>query len=189
MQGKQAGDEGVTSPGGNHVSVEESAEGTPQHRPLFQRFDPKVEGEDEQEDGDGLVVVAASDGTGDVTRGNAHEQGSQETSRGRRGHLIGEEVGGNGGKTRESGRKEDADIPDINGDREGSEGVVDGSAGYHEARVEGTSGDTAEGVPCPVIEPIPEVVEAVRNEVLGGAEVEPGVDWSSVSVMTKALDA
>jgi hypothetical protein len=67
--------------------------------------------------------------------------------------------------------------------------VVDGSAGYHEARVEGTSGDTAEGVPCPVIEPIPEVVEAVRNEVLGGAEVEPGVDWSSVSVMTKALDA
>lgn len=178
MQGKQAGDEGVTSPRGNHVAVKEGAEGTPQHGALLQRLDPEVEGEDEQEDGDGLVVVAASDGTGDVARGNAHEQGSQETSRGRGGHLIGKEVGGDGGKTREGGREKDADIPDINGDREGSEGVVDGATGHHEARVEGASRDTAEGVPCPVIEPIPEVVEAVRNEVLGSAEVEPGVNWS-----------
>jgi hypothetical protein len=36
-------------------------------------------------------------------------------------------------------------------------------------------------MPCPVVEPVPEVVEAIRNEVLGGAEVEPRVDWSSVS--------
>ena len=184
VQGQKAGDEGVTSPRGNHVAVEQGAESAPQHGTQLQRLDPEVEGKDQQENGDGLVVVAAGDRPGDVAGGDAHEQGSQETGRRRRGHLIGEEVGGDGGKTRKGGCEEDADIPDIHGNREGSERVVDDAAGDHETGVEGAARDAAQRMPCAVIEPVPEVVEAVRNEVLCGAKVEPRVDWSSVSIST-----
>jgi hypothetical protein len=181
VQGKKAGDEGITSPGRNHVPVEKSAESSPQHVTLLQRLDPEVKGEDKQENCNGFVVVAAGNRTRDVARGNSHKQGSQETSRIVGGHLIGKEIGSDGGKTGESWRKEDADIPDIHRDREGSEGMVNDTTGHHEAGVEGASRDTSQGVPCPVIEPIPKVGEAVRDEVLGCSEVEPGVDWSDVS--------
>jgi len=32
-----------------------------------------------------------------------------------------------------------------------------------------------------VIEPIPEIVESVLNEIFGRSEVEPGIDWRTVS--------
>lgn len=42
------------------------------------------------------------------------------------------------------------------------------SRGHHEARVDGASDDTTEGVPRPVVEPIVEVVEALFGQVSGG---------------------
>lgn len=75
--------------------------------------------------------------------------------------------------------------------------MVDGAGCDHEARVEGTAGDAAKGMPCSwgddalvmvslidadgiltIIEPIPEVGKAVLDKVLGGPEVEPRVDCS-----------
>lgn len=54
--------------------------------------------------------------------------------------------------------------------------MVDGAGGDHEAWVEGAAGDTSEGVPGAVIEPVPEVVKAIGDEVFGCSEVEPWVN-------------
>jgi len=80
VQREQVGDEDVTTPGRDHVSVEEGSKGTPHDGALLDTLDPQVEGEDEEEDGNGFVVVTASNGTRDVTGGNAHEDGGKETS-------------------------------------------------------------------------------------------------------------
>jgi hypothetical protein len=61
MKWEEAGDEGVATPGGYHVTVEEGAKGTVEDGAQFQGLDPKVEGVYEKENGDGLVIV----GTGD----------------------------------------------------------------------------------------------------------------------------
>jgi hypothetical protein len=79
VQGEQVGDEDITTPGRDHVSVEQGGKGTPHDRTLLDTLDPEIEGEDEQEDGNGLVVVTACNRTRNVTRGNAHEDGGQET--------------------------------------------------------------------------------------------------------------
>jgi hypothetical protein len=59
--------------------------------------------------------------------------------------------------------------------------VVDDAAGNHQSRIEGTSSDSSKRVPCPVVEPVPKLVEAIRNEILGGSEVEPRVNCNMVS--------
>lgn len=94
MHRQQAGNESVSTPRGHHVSVEERAESSPQHGAQLQGLDPQVKGKDKKEDGNSLVIVAAGDGSGDVTRRNSHEDGSQETGRWRRSHFIGEEISG-----------------------------------------------------------------------------------------------
>jgi hypothetical protein len=55
--------------------------------------------------------------------------------------------------------------------------VVDGAAGDHEARVQSAASDASQRMPCPVVKPVPELVEPVGNKVFGGPEVEPRVDW------------
>lgn len=99
MKGEETGDEGITTPGSNHVPVEEGAKSSPKHGSELESLDPQVKGEDEQKNGDGFVVVTASDRTGNIARGNTHEDGGKETGGRRRGHLVGEEVSGVGSKT------------------------------------------------------------------------------------------
>ena len=96
---KETGDEGITTPGSNHVTVKEGAKSSPEHGSELQSLNPQVEGEDQKENGNGFVVVAASNRARDVAGGNAHEDGGKETGRRRRGHLVGEEVSGVGSKT------------------------------------------------------------------------------------------
>ena len=55
--------------------------------------------------------------------------------------------------------------------------MVDDTAGNHETGVEGTSSNPTKRMPCSVIEPIPEIIEAMCNEMLRSPKVEPGVDW------------
>ena len=55
--------------------------------------------------------------------------------------------------------------------------MVDGPAGDHQAGVQRSSGDAAQRVPCSVIEPIPEIVESIGDQVLCCSEVEPRVDY------------
>lgn len=59
--------------------------------------------------------------------------------------------------------------------------MVDDARGNHETGVQSTTSDTAKRVPCAVIEPVPELVESIGNEVLCCAEVEPGVDCVSLA--------
>lgn len=54
--------------------------------------------------------------------------------------------------------------------------MVDGAAGDHQAGVQGASSNSTERVPCSVVKPIPELVEAIGDEVLGCSEVEPGIN-------------
>lgn len=78
MEGNEAGNEGIATPGGDHVAVEEGAKGTPKDGAQLQGLDPEEEGKDEKEDGDSFVIIGAGDGTRDVSRGNAHKGGGEE---------------------------------------------------------------------------------------------------------------
>jgi hypothetical protein len=201
VQRQQVGDEDVSTPGRDHVSVEQRSHCAPEHGAELDRLDPQVEGEDEQEDGNGLVVVAAGHGARDVAGCDAHESGGEEAGRGRRNHLRRQEIGRECGEAREGGREEDANVANVDGHGEGAQEVVDGAARHHQARVESAASDSSERVPCScssasacgilppssraegggsitVIEPVPELVEAVLDEVLCRAEIEPGIDYT-----------
>lgn len=176
VHGQEAGNEDIATPRGDHVAVEDGAQRSPQHGTKLESLDPEEEGKDEKENGDGLVVVAAGDGSRDVTGRNAHEDGSKKASRRRLGHLVGQEVGGVGRKAGEGGREKHANVSDIDGDGDGAESMVDGAAGDHQARIEGASGNPTERIPCSIIEPVPKLVESIGNKVFRRAEVEPRVD-------------
>lgn len=80
MQRQKVGDEHVSAPSADHVTVEERSEATPHDASNLDGLDPQVEGEDQQEDGNCLVVVAASDRSRDVSWSNAHEDSREQTS-------------------------------------------------------------------------------------------------------------
>lgn len=98
MQGDKVSYEGIATPGGRHPVVEESTQASPQNGALLDSSDPEEVGEDQEENGDGLIIVAASNRSRDVAWCNAHEYSGQETSGLGGGHLIGEEIGREGGK-------------------------------------------------------------------------------------------
>lgn len=176
MDGKQAGDKSVSTPRGYHVTVEERTHGAPEHGTLLQGLDPQEESEDQEEDGNGLVVVTSSHGARDVTRGYAHEHGGEKTSRGRGGHLIGEQVGGNGRQARKRWCEKDANVSNINRNREELEEVVNNTAGDHESGVQGSSGNPTKRMPSTVVEPVPELLKAIGDEILCSPEVEPRIN-------------
>ena len=92
MERNQVRDENISTPSGDHVPIEQGSQGSPHDRTVLDSLDPQEEGEDKQENGNGLVVVASGDGSRDITGRDAHECRSEETSRGRSGHLAGKEV-------------------------------------------------------------------------------------------------
>lgn len=177
VQGDQVGNEGIATPGSGHPVVEESAQRSPHHRSLLDGLDPEEEGEDQQEDGNGLIIITASHRPGDIAWGNTHKDGGQETSRLGLRHLIGEEVGGEGSEARKGWGKEDTDVSDIDGDRQESKQVVNDTTGNHQAWIESSASDATERVPGPVIEPIPEAVKSICDEVFGGSEIEPRIEF------------
>lgn len=65
--------------------------------------------------------------------------------------------------------------------------MIDDAAGDHETRIERASGNPPKRMPCPVIKPIPELEEAVGDEVFSCSEVEPRVDWELESVHVKLV--
>lgn len=54
--------------------------------------------------------------------------------------------------------------------------MVDGAAGDHETGVQSAAGDASQRMPRSVVEPVPELVESIGDEVFGGSEVEPRID-------------
>lgn len=118
MQRQQIGNEHITTPRANHVPIEERTHGAPKHGAILDRLDPQEEGEDEQENSNGLVVVATGHGARNVSGRDAHEGGGEEASRRRVDHLRREQVRGQGGETGEGGREENANVADVDGERE-----------------------------------------------------------------------
>jgi len=94
------------------------------HAAALRRADPQVVGEEHAEDGDGLVVVGAGDGARDVAGHDGDEGGGDEAGAGGE-ELLGEQVGDEDGEGGEEGRQEDADVPDVHGEVEEVEQVVE----------------------------------------------------------------
>lgn len=154
VQGKQVGNKNVSTPCRHHVAIEQRTEGAPESRANLQGLDPQVKGEDKQENGNCLVVVTSSDRTRNVAWRNANEGSGEEASRRRLRHLGREEVRGESRQARESGREEHANVPNVNGDGQEAEDVVNDTASNHEAGIEGTASNTAQWMPCPCKKPI-----------------------------------
>lgn len=204
VQRQQVGNEDITTPRRHHVSIEQGSAGAPEHGSVLDSLDPEVKGKDEEEDGNGLVVITSCHGSRNVTRRDAHEGGREQASGGRRDHFRGQEVCSKRSEAGEGGRKEDTDVANVNGEGNGAEEVVNDAAGNHESGVESTTSNSSQRMPCSympllvqaisrssrawgtekrtVIEPVPEAVEAILNEVLGGPEVKPGIDYINSSV-------
>lgn len=180
MDGDQVIDEGITTPGCGHPVIGKSTQSSPHDGALLESLDPKEKGKYQQENGDGLIVVATSDGSRDVTRGNAHEGSGQKTGRVRGGQLIGQPVRRKSSETGEAGGEKNTDISNIDGNGQETEQVVYDTTSDHEAGVEGSSSDPTEGVPGAVIKPIPEAIESIGDQVLCSPEVEPRVDWEKM---------
>ena len=100
MQGNHVCDEGITTlvkdqlssaletlagrarltPRRNHVKIEQRRQGAKEGTTSLQGFDPAKEGEHEEEDGNGFVIVRARNGPGDVSRNDANEGSGKKTS-------------------------------------------------------------------------------------------------------------
>ena len=90
--------------------------------------------------------------------------------------LRGEQVSNDGREGGEEGSQKDTDFPDINGDIDGVEKMVDGAGSDHETGVDGSSDNPTQGVPSSVVKPVVETVESMFRQVLGCAIVEVGIE-------------
>ncbi|KAJ8524775.1 hypothetical protein ON010_g16341 [Phytophthora cinnamomi] len=176
VDGDHVDDEHVAAPGRHHVEVRERAGRRPEHGSRVHGLDPEVEDEDEREDGDAFVVVRAADRAGDVRRHDAREGGGQEPGARALGHLLGQQVAGDGRVGREERRQEHARVAHVDGDVEQVEHPVHERRRVHEPRVDGAADDAAQRVPRAVVEPVEELEEALGRQVLGRAEVEVRVE-------------
>lgn len=175
IEREEIDDEHVASPRGDHVEVPECGGERPGERSRVDGAHEEVEGEQQREDGDALVVVGAGDGAGDVPRADGDERGGDEPRPGVP-DLAAEGVCDERGVGGEEGRGEDAYLADVDGEGERVEEAVEERGGDHEAREERAPDDPAERVPALGVEPVPELGVAVLGEVERGAVVEVGVE-------------
>ena len=173
MERDEVDDEDVSSPGGDHVEVSQCRPGSPVDRAGLHCFDPEVVGEHQGEDCDALIVVAPRHGPADVAGHDGNEAGSEESGA-LRPEFLGEEVGGDGRQSGEERSQEDADVSDVDRDVEEAQHVVDGAGGEHEAGVDSSAHDPAQGVPGSLVKPVEEIIVAVLHHVGRRPVVEPG---------------
>ncbi len=136
-----------------HVEIGKRSPGGPVHGSGFDSLDPQVVGEHERENGDTLVVVRSGHRSGNVT-GNDCNEGGRKKSGASRPQLLGEEVGRDGCQTTEERCQENANVSNVGRDVQVGEGVVDRPGGDHQAGVDGSTDDSAQWVPRPVVEPV-----------------------------------
>jgi hypothetical protein len=82
VQRKQVRDEDVTTPGRNHVSVEQRGQRTPEDGSILDSLDPKEERKNQQEDSNSFIVITPSDRARNVSGSNSHESGGKKPSGG-----------------------------------------------------------------------------------------------------------
>lgn len=106
---------------------------------------PEVVGELQGEDGDAFIVEGTGDGTGDVAGDDGDEAGGQEP-----GALIPQlprqQEGGDGGQATEHWSQENTHVPDMDGDVQQIQHIVDEARCDHETWVhlEGVGGQRGE---------------------------------------------
>ena len=66
------------------------------------------------------------------------------------------QVCGEGGEGTKSGGEHNADVPDIDRNSNSPEEVIYDTAGGHQTRINGSSNNTTQRVPCCRIKPVPE---------------------------------
>ena len=98
MQRQQVRNEDISTPRRYHVSVEQGGQRAPEHGTFFDGLDPEEKGEDKQEDGDCLVIVASGNRTRNIAGCNTHKSSSKQASGGRSDHFRGQEVGSKRGE-------------------------------------------------------------------------------------------
>ena len=148
VQGQQIGDEDISTPRRDHVSVKQRGQRAPEHGAVLDSLNPQEEGEDKQEDSNGLVVVTTGDRTRDIPRRDAHEGCGEQSGGGRGDHFGGQEVCRERSETGETWGEEDTDVTDVDWEREGAQEVVDSTASDHQSGVQRATGDTTERMPC-----------------------------------------
>lgn len=143
VQRNQVGNKNISTPCRHHVAVEQGSQRPPHDGSILDCLDPEVEGEDQEEDGDSLIIVTSGDRSRDISRGNSHESGCQQTGRGGRRHLVGQEVRCQCSQAREGRGEQHTDVANIDGNSNRAQEVPDSTAGDHQSGVERSSSDTA----------------------------------------------
>ena len=146
---------------------------------------PEIEGEQHCEDGGGFVIIASGHRTRDVGGNQTHEsrcqQGRIGAARGlgvkdrEEKHLVGEEIGRNGGGCGEDGRNEHAHVADLNREVQHVQHLVEEVGSAHHTGVRSTSYNTTQRIPGAIIHPVEELVGSRPRQELCGTVVEPGI--------------
>jgi hypothetical protein len=71
-----------------------------------------------------------------------------------------------GGESAEPRSEQDTNVPDIDREMQRMKKVVDDTTGRHQTGVDGPANDTAQGVPCSRVEPVPEFLQTLVSERL-----------------------
>lgn len=167
--------EDVATPRGDHVEVGQRTSGRPKHASGLHRSNPQPVGQQHAKDRNTLVIVRASDRSGNVTRDDGDETSGDET-RARISQLLGEQIRDNGRERGEERSQEDADVADLHGHVEPVQNVIESRRCDHETWIDRAADDTAEWVPGAVIEPVMERVETLFREIFRRAVVEVRIE-------------
>eukprot|EP00754_Rhynchopus_humris_P001249 Rhum_TRINITY_DN10757_c0_g2::Rhum_TRINITY_DN10757_c0_g2_i1::g.40138::m.40138 len=172
---QEVDDVDVATPGVHHVAVRHRRVARPLHAAGAHSLHEPVEGVDDGEDRNSLVVVGARDGPADVAR-NDGDEGSRHETGTRVPALLGQKEGDQGRVAGKEGGEEHAHVPDVNREVEEVQRVVNGTRGEHQTRVHGVSHPASKRVPHEGVEPVVERLKSVVHKRLRGTEVEVRVE-------------
>ena len=168
-------EEHIASPGAHHVEVGNAAKGSPVDFASLHAFDPQVVGEQHAKYRNGLVVIAASHTSGNISRHDCdHACGTEASASGVQ--LGGEEVGDDCREGRERWRQEDAHLSHVDGHVDHVEDVVEEASSDHETGIDCSSNNPTKWIPGSVVKPVVKVVETLIREVLGCSVVEVRIE-------------
>lgn len=162
----------------------------PHQRASLDRLHPQIEGEDQGEDGNSLIVVRSSHRTRNVRRHDSDKCSSQQTGRrlhcdlkrlsrmnvvaiaSAAPHLLDHQKCGGSSVGRKQRCQKHTHVAHIDGDVEDVQQFVNYSSRNHQARVDGPADDSAEWIPCAIIKPVQEAVKTFTRQEFCGAVVE-----------------
>lgn len=145
MERNHIRDKRITTPGSDHVKVENRRERAEKGRTLLERANPEIKRKHEQKDGDGFIVVGSCDRAGYIPRCNADEYGREQTGRFVL-HFLGKPTTRSVGYKREDGcaqicrigrectkprSEKHTNVPNVDGEMQRVEQVVNDTAGCH----------------------------------------------------------